>query len=132
MPEQAKMQKVTTKDLLRGASIYVDAQELLDVVYTTWEEIPKCQRYGVGNDMKAAVHGIISAFAVAYQCPEVRLEYIHRVMAHYAVLQSCYTICRDKGIVKPGRLLQMAEWMEKIQGGVAKWHNAASTKRQLQ
>lgn len=131
MLKRVPMQKVSSKDLLRGASIYVDAQELLDLIYSVWEEMPKCHRYSIGNDMKAAVHGIISDFAVAYQCPEVRLEYIHRLMAHYAVLQSCFTICNNKGIITPKRLVRMAEWMERIQGGIAKWHTAESTKRQM-
>lgn len=61
-------------------SILADTKNLLYVLYSCIQRMPKIERIeGAPMEMKRAATGIVSSFSIAKECPEVRLQEIHKM-----------------------------------------------------
>lgn len=111
------------------SSILVDAKMLLRIYNPIFQKMPKIERIdGLGADMRRDIRGIIYCFTVAYECDEVRQEYIRRMIGHYGAIMATFDLLRDMGVVPDVELFLIAERLERIEEGIRKWRNSLKGK----
>ena len=91
-------------------SILADVKNLLKVLHPALQNMPKIERIeGSPREMKLACYNMIRCFTIAYECPEVRLENIHKI---------------QYGLFTDSEKLNIAIQLERIEEGIKKWRNA--------
>ena len=102
---------------------------LLKIFNPVFQGMPKIERMdGLGADMRRDIRGIIYCFNIAYECSEVRQEYIRRMIGHFGDIVATFDLMRDLGVIPDTKLYLMAERMERIEEGIRKWRNSLSGK----
>ena len=62
-------------------SILADTKNLLKILLPAIQRMPKIERHdGVAQEMKVAALSLVSHFTTAFNCPEVREQYIHLLL----------------------------------------------------
>jgi hypothetical protein len=109
-------------------SILADAKNLLYVLYGCIQRMPKIERIeGAPMEMKRAVSGIVESFTVAKECPEVRLQEIHKMFGCYGRLLASFDLCIVQGLITDSDKVRIATILERIDEGIKKWRNASRT-----
>lgn len=109
-------------------SILADTKNLLYVLYSCIQRMPKIERIeGAPMEMKRAATGIVSSFSIAKECPEVRLQEIHKMIGYYGSLLASFDLCIAYGLLTDKDKIQIAVLLERIEEGIKKWRNASRT-----
>lgn len=112
-------------------SILADAKNFITILLPAIQRMPKIERHdGAAQEMKKAAFGIVSNFTTAYNCPEVRLEYIHRMFGNYGCLLAAFEILIQQGLLTNAEKVRLALCLERIEAGITKWYNALKSTRQ--
>lgn len=74
--------------------------------------------------MKLACYNMIRCFTIAYECPEVRLENIHKMIGDFGVLLATFDNSIQYGLFTDSEKLNIAIQLERIEEGIKKWRNA--------
>lgn len=113
-------------------SILADAKNFLHVLLPAIQRMPKIERHeGAAQEMKIAAFGIVSNFTTAYNCPEVREHYIHKMFGNYGHLLAAFEIAIQQGLFTDSAKYRLAVHLERIEGGISKWHNALKSSHAL-
>jgi hypothetical protein len=114
------------------AGILADAKNLIWVLLPAIQRMPKIERIeGAPHEMKTAAFSIVANFTTAWNCPECRDEYIRRMFGDYGRLLAAFDIAIRQGLMTDSVKLGIAEYLERIEEGITKWHNALrSSQRQ--
>lgn len=117
----------------KGA-ILADTKNLLGILHVALQHLPKIERIeGAPCEFKRACYDLIRHYNIAFDCPEVRLEYIHRMLGDLGVMLATFDICIRSGFFTDTERLHIAEQLDKIEEGAGKWRNATrSPKSQAQ
>ena len=78
-------------------------------------------------EMKRAANGIIESFSIAKECPEVRLQEIHKMFGCYGRLLANFDLCIVQGLMTDSDKVRVATILERIDEGIKKWRNASRT-----
>lgn len=106
-------------------SILADVKNLLYVLHPALQHMPKIERIeGAPQQMKVACYDLVRHFSTAMECPEVRLEQIHRMFADFGVFLAAFEICLQSGFFTDSERLRIAMQLERIEEGIRKWRNA--------
>jgi hypothetical protein len=109
-------------------SILADTKNLLYILYGCIQRMPKIERIeGAPMEMKRAVNGIIESFSIAKECPEVRLQEIHKMFGCYGRLLANFDLCIVQGLMTDSDKVRVATILERIDEGIKKWRNASRT-----
>lgn len=109
-------------------SILADAKNLLYVLYGSIQRMPKIERIeGAPMEMKRAANGIIESFSIAKECPEVRLQEIHKMFGFYGRMLASFDLCIVQGLITDSDKVRIATILERIDEGIKKWRNASRT-----
>ena len=113
-------------------SILADVKNLLAVLHPAIQRMPKIERIeGAPCEMKRACYDMISHFTTAIECPEVRMEYIHRMFGDFGIILATFELCIQLGLFTDSDKVRIAVQLERIEEGVRKWRSATrSLKRQ--
>ena len=108
------------------SSILADAKNLLFILYGCIQRMPKIERMeGAPVEMKRAATGIIASFAIAKECPEVRLQEIHKMIGEYGKLLAAFDLCIVQGLMTDKDKLRIADILERMDECIKKWRNAS-------
>ena len=106
-------------------SILADAKNLLYVLYGCIQRMPKIERIeGAPVEMKRAAAGIVQSFTIAKECPEVRLQEIHKMFGYYGLLLAAFDLCIVQGLLVDKDKVTIAGLLERMSEGIKKWRNA--------
>lgn len=106
-------------------SILADVKNLLKVLHPALQNMPKIERIeGSPREMKLACYNMIRCFTIAYECPEVRLENIHKMIGDFGVLLATFDNSIQYGLFTDTEKLNIAIQLERIEEGIKKWRNA--------
>jgi hypothetical protein len=106
-------------------SILADTKNLLKILLPAIQRMPKIERHdGVAQEMKVAALSLVSHFTTAFNCPEVREQYIHRMFGDYGKLLATFEIAIQYGLFFDSTKLAIATQLERIEEGIRKWHKA--------
>ena len=109
-------------------SILADAKNLLYVLYGSIQRMPKIERIeGAPMEMKRAANGIVESFTIAKECPEVRLQEIHKMFGCYGRLLANFDLCIVQGLITDSDKVRVATILERIDEGIKRWRNASRT-----
>ncbi len=109
-------------------SILADTKNLLYVLYGSIQRMPKIERIeGAPMEMKRAANGIVESFTVAKECPEVRLQEIHKIFGCYGRLLANFDLCIVQGLMTDSDKVRLATILERIDEGIKRWRNASRT-----
>lgn len=109
-------------------SILADTKNLLYILYGCIQRMPKIERIeGAPMEMKRAANGIIESFSIAKECPEVRLQEIHKMFGCYGRLLANFDLCIVQGLMTDSDKVRVATILERIDEGIKKWRNASRT-----
>ena len=109
-------------------SILADTKNLLYILYGCIQRMPKIERIeGAPMEMKRAANGIIESFSKAKECPEVRLQEIHKMFGCYGRLLANFDLCIVQGLMTDSDKVRVATILERIDEGIKKWRNASRT-----
>lgn len=78
-------------------------------------------------EMKRAANGIIESFSIAKECPEVRLQEIHKMFGCYGRLLANFDLCIVQGLMTDSDKVRVATLLERIDDGIKRWRNASRT-----
>ena len=111
-------------------SILADVKNLLYVLHPAIQRMPKIERIeGAPMEMKRACYDLIRHFAVAIECQEVRLHYIHKMISDFGVILASFELCIQFGLFVDSEKLRIAIQLERIEEGIKKWRNATRSLR---
>ena len=106
-------------------SILADTKNLLRVLHPALQHMPKIERIeGAPCEMKRACYNLIRHFTTGIECPEVRLESIHKMFGDFGTLLACFELCIQFGLFTDTEKLHIAMQLERIEEGIRKWRNA--------
>ena len=109
-------------------SILADTKNLLYILNGCIQRMPKIERIeGAPMEMKRSANGIIESFSVAKECPEVRLQEIHKMFGHYGRLLANFDLCIVQGLMTDSDKVRVATLLERIDDGIKRWRNASRT-----
>ena len=109
-------------------SILADTKNLLYVLYGCIQRMPKIERIeGAPMEMKRSANGIVESFTVAKECPEVRLQEIHKMFGCYGRLLANFDLCIVQGLMTDSDKVRVATILERIDEGIKRWRNASRT-----
>lgn len=109
-------------------SILADTKNLLYILYGCIQRMPKIERIeGAPMEMKRAANGIIESFSIAKECPDVRLQEIHKMFGHYGRLLANFDLCIVQGLMTDSDKVRVATLLERIDEGIKRWRNASRT-----
>lgn len=90
--------------------------------------MPKIERIeGAPMEMKRAATNIVSSFTIAKECPEVRLQEIHKMIGYYGSLIASFDLCVAQGLLTDKDKVRIAVLLERMDEGIKKWRNASRT-----
>lgn len=108
----------------KGA-ILADTKNLLSILHVALQHMPKIERIeGAPCELKRACYDLIRHYNTAMDCPEVRLEYIHRMFGDFGVILAAFDLCIRSGFFTDTERLHIAEQLKRIEEGIKKWRNA--------
>ena len=120
-----KQRSSTNKASRDKTSILVDVKKLLEIYHPVFQRMPKIERIdGCAAELKKALYDMIKHFCVAYNCPEVRKEYIHLMIGDFGVVMAAFDLVRNFGIATNKDLYLMAERLTRIEEGINRWRNS--------
>jgi len=109
-------------------SILADTKNLLYILYSCIQRMPKIERIeGAPMEMKRAANGIMESFSIAKECPEVRLQEIHKMFGCYGRLLANFDLCIVQGLMTDNDKVRVATILERIDEGIKRWRNASRT-----
>lgn len=111
--------------------IKVELTEFLIILTRAIQRMPKIERIeGAGTEMKRAAYAMVRYYHKAWYCKENRTKYIEEMIGWYGCLQTSFELAIRSGIIDISFRLPLASRMERIEGGVMKWHKSRSSQRQ--
>lgn len=106
-------------------SILADTKNLLCILHPAIQHMPKIERIeGAPCEMKTACYDLIRYFTTAIDCPEVRIENIHKMFGSFGILLATFELCIQFGLFTDSEKLKIAIQLERIEEGIKKWRNA--------
>lgn len=111
------------------ASIYVNAQELLKVLYNAQFSAPKRDRIALFNRMFDHCEKVVAYFALSY-LTDAKVENIQIMMAEFEALKVECRMAISLGIVKrEGDITAIRDLIAKMQEATDKWHSFVISSR---
>ena len=112
-------------------SILAHAKNLLRVYLPAMQRMPKIERWdGAAPSLRQAAFDIIDLYTVAWNCPEARLTSIQRMFGAYGRLIAAFELLVQQGLLTAGTQLAIAEQLERMEEGIAKWHHTVAEMKQ--
>lgn len=120
-----KKRNSTSKASRDKDSILVDVKKLLEIYHPVYQRMPKIERIdGCAKELKNALYDMIRHFCIAYNCPEVKVDYIRQMVGDFGVVMAAFDLVRNFGIATDKDLYLMAERLTRIEDGIGRWRNS--------
>ena len=117
------------------AGIYVDAYQLRKLLKRAQYVMTKTDRVIYGTPVLKEVGDVLADFVIAYDFPEERQKYLHKLYADFEVLKLDLRIIAEDNVLKcpdplnagmkpEGFKIQIFELVARIDEGITKWKSS--------
>lgn len=102
-------------------AIYVDAYELVKLVYVAKRQMNKADKADFGAEWWSRTLKLLGHIAMANNCEDKRLEYIDVFISDFEAVKAMLRVGSDLGIIQHKHRIEIAEFVGRIDDQIGRW-----------